>query len=259
MPPRAALERWLPVAVLVLGLGAWEGAVRLLQVPDLILPAPSAVARSLYFGVASGVFPHHLMITALQAVLGLVLAVGAGLAVGALIAELPLAERVALPFVVAFQAMPKVALAPLVIVWFGYGIGSKVVLAAVIGFFPVLVNVIAGLKSCEGGRLDVLRALSASRWQLFRLVKLPSALPFVLAGVQVAAVLVVLGAVVGEFLGAKEGLGTLILLANGTLDIAQIFAVLAILGGLGITLLALVRAAQRRLLRWAPSEGLHRA
>ena len=246
------LDAWLPWAGLVGLLAVWQLGVGAFAIPDLILPAPSAIARSLAFGVASGVFPHHALVTAEQAVVGFALALVAGIALGALVAEIRVVERAAYPLIVAFQAMPKVALAPLVIVWFGYGIGSKIVLAAVVAFFPILVNTVAGLKSCEAGKIDILDALGASPWQVFRLVRLPNALPFVFAGAHVAAAFVVLGAVVGEFLGAKEGLGTLILLANGNLDVAQVFAILAMLGTLGFLFYSLIGFAQRRLLRWAP-------
>jgi NitT/TauT family transport system permease protein len=213
------------------------------------------VAHSFWVGLRNGVYLQHAMWTTAEALSGFVLALAAGVALGALVAEVRFLERALYPFLVALQAMPKVALAPLVIIWLGYGIGSKILLAALLGFFPVLINTIAGLKSCESGKVDVMRALAASRWQVFRLVKLPNAMPFVFAGVNVAASFVVLGAVTGEFLGAKQGLGTLILLANNELDTAQIFAILIMLGLLGFTLFASVRFAQRRLLSWASLEA----
>jgi NitT/TauT family transport system permease protein len=250
MRPRA--ETWIPPTTLVLLVLLWEAAVRGLGIADIILPAPSSVMRSFWFGFAGGVYPHHALITASQAILGFVIALASGLVVGTLVAELPLVERALYPLIVAFQAMPKVALAPLIIIWFGYGIGSKVVLAAVIAFFPILVNTMAGLKDCDAGKIDMMQALGANRWQIFRYVRFPNALPYIFAGMNVAAAFVVLGSVVGEFLGAREGLGTLILLANGNLDVAQVFAILIMLGVLGFSLFALIRAAQRRLLRWAP-------
>jgi NitT/TauT family transport system permease protein len=249
---RMRLERWLPPATFVLLLVLWEMAVRVLGISDFILPPPSAVLRSFWFGIAGGVYPHHALITASEALLGFVIAVVAGIIVGTAVAESPLVERALYPFIVAFQAMPKVALAPLVIIWFGYGIGSKVVLAAVIAFFPILVNTIAGLKDCDSGKIDMMRALAASRWQIFRFVRFPNGLPYIFAGMNVAAAFVVLGSVVGEFLGAREGLGTLILIANGNLDVAQVFAILVMLGSLGFALFIAISAAQRRLLRWAP-------
>jgi len=253
LPPSA--EKVLPAAGLLVLLAAWELAIRVFQVSPFVLPTPSSVAHSFWTGLGNGVYVRHGLLTALEALGGFVLALAAGVGLGALIAEVRLLERAFYPFLVALQAMPKVALAPLAIIWLGYGPTSKVVLAALLGFFPILINTIAGLKSCDAGKVDVMRALAASRWQVFRLVRLPNAMPYVFAGINVAASFVVLGAVTGEFLGAKEGLGTLILLANNELDTAQIFAVLIMLGALGLALYATVRAVQRRVLRWAPLEA----
>jgi len=246
---------WLPPAGLAVLLIAWESAVRGFGISPFVLPAPSAVAGSFWIGLNNGVYLRHAVLTAAEALYGFGLALAAGVALGALIAESRLLERALYPFLVALQAMPKVALAPLVIIWLGYGMASKVLLAALLGFFPVLINTIAGVKSCDPGKIDLMRALAAGRWRTFRLVKLPNALPFIFAGVRVAASFVVLGAVTGEFLGAKEGLGTLILLANNELDTPQVFAVLAILGLFGFALHLAIGLAQRRLLRWAPLES----
>ena len=241
----------------VLGfLCAWEVVVRAFAVPDIIVPAPSAILRSLWLGLKSGVFLQNGLVTVQEAVIGFGLALFSGVAVGALVAEIRVVEKAVYPLIVAFQAMPKVALAPLVIIWFGYGMGSKIVLAGVIGFFPIMVNTIGGLRSCESGKIDIMNALGASRWQTLRMVKLPNALPYVFAGMHVAAAFVVLGAVVGEFLGSKQGLGMLILVTNSNLDPAQGFAVLAVLGAFGYLFFRLIRLAQRRLLRWAPAEAV---
>jgi NitT/TauT family transport system permease protein len=252
-PPSA--ENWLPPAGIVLLLIVWEASIRLFEVSPFVLPTPSAVAHSFWVGLSNGVYMKHAMLTAAEALSGFVLALIVGVTLGALIAEVRLLERAFYPLLVALQAMPKVALAPLAIIWLGYGMTSKVVLAALLGFFPILINTIAGLKSCDAGKVDLMRAMAASRWQIFRLVRLPNAMPFVFAGINVAASFVVLGAVTGEFLGAKEGLGTLILLANNELDTAQIFAILIMLGLLGFVLYTAVRTVQRRVLRWAPLEA----
>jgi NitT/TauT family transport system permease protein len=250
-----AMEKYLPAVGLVVLLAAWETGIRLFQVSPFVLPTPSAVAHSFWIGISNGVYAKHALLTAMEALggFGVALVIGVGLA--SLIAEVRLLERAFYPLLVALQAVPKVALAPLAMIWLGYGPTSKVVLAALLGFFPILINTIAGLKSCDAGKVDLMRAMGASRWQLFRLVRLPNAMPYVFAGVNVAASFVVLGAVTGEFLGAKEGLGTLILLANNELDTAQIFAVLIMLGLLGLTLYSTVRAVQKRVLRWAPLEA----
>jgi NitT/TauT family transport system permease protein len=159
---------------------------------------------------------------------------------------------------IAIQTMPKIALAPLQIVWFGFGIPSKIAVAMVISFFPVLVNTIAGMKNCDQGRLDVMRALGARRWHMFSLVKLPSALPYIFSGVNVAIVFALTGTIVGEFVGASAGLGFLIIQANTQMNIPDIFAILFVLSVIGVLAYGTVQAVRRRLLFWAPQEELNR-
>src|SRR5207249_11818717 len=164
---------------------------------------------------------------------------------GALIAQFRVVERTFYPYLVALQTLPKIAIAPLIIVWFGFGISSKVIIAATVAFFPVLVNVIVGLKTVDAPKLDLMRSLSATRWQTFRFVTFPNALPFVFAGLDIAVVFSVLGAIVGEFVGSQRGLGNLILQFNTALDIAGMFAVLLLLAALGVALPLIMQAIQR--------------
>ena len=141
-------------------------------------------------------------------------------------------------------------------VWFGFDTSSKVVIAATVAFFPVLVNVVVGLKTIDAGKLELMRSLRATRWQTFRLVQFPNALPFVFAGLDVAIVFSVLGAIVGEFVGAQRGLGNLILQFNMTLDIAGVFAVLIMLSLMGVTLHLIMQAIQRRIIFWAEPDDV---
>ena len=229
---------------------AWELAIYLFEIPDYILPAPSAIAKSLYNGFASGIFVYNLWITAIQTLAGFFLAAILGTALGAVVAQFELVERVVYPWLVALQALPKIAIAPLIIIWAGYGISSKVIIVALVAIFPVLVNTIMGLKSCDQGKLDLMRALGAGRWETFRSVRLPNALPFIFAGLNVAIVLAILGSIVGEFVGSKAGLGNLILEANFQFDVARIFAVLVILGAFGVILSKLMGLVQDYFLFW---------
>ncbi len=174
-----------------------------------ILPAPSAIALSLYRGLASGVFVYNFLVTAFQTLVGFVIAAVIGTAIGAAVAQFSIVERVVYPWLVALQTLPKIALAPLIIIWAGYGISSKIIIVALAAIFPVLVNTIMGLKSCDQGKLDLMRSLGAGRWETFRTVRLPNALPFIFAGLNVAIVLAILGSIVGEFVGSKAGLGNL--------------------------------------------------
>jgi len=243
-------------AVFVLFIGLWEWVVRQWDVPAFIAPAPTAVTRSLVGGIRSGVYLEHFWVTLGEALAGFGIAAVTGVALGAIIAQSRLLERTVYPYLVALQTLPKIAIAPLIIVWAGFGLSSKVIIAALVAFFPVLVNVIVGLKTIDQSKLELMHSLRASRWQIFRLVTFPNALPFVFAGLDIAIVFSVLGAIVGEFVGAQRGLGNLILQFNVTLDIAGVFAVLILLAVLGIALHLIMQAIQRRVIFWAQPEDV---
>jgi NitT/TauT family transport system permease protein len=233
----------------------WEAAVRALEMPDFILPPPSAIGVSLYYGLTSGLFLKHFLVTAYETLAGFLFAAVLGISLGAVVAQFRIVERTVYPWLVALQTLPKIAIAPLIIIWAGYGIQSKVVIVTLVALFPVLVNTIIGLKTCDQGKLDLMRALDATSWETFRLVRLPNALPFVFAGLNVAVVLAILGSIVGEFVGSKAGLGNLILESNFQFNVAQVFAILVILGLFGVGLSAIVRIVQRRLLFWTAGLG----
>ena len=234
----------------------WEGAVRFWRVPGFLVPAPGTVVQALAGGFRSGLFLEHVWVTVYEALLGFLIAAVAGILLGAVIAQSRLVERTIYPYLVALQTLPKIAIAPLIIVWFGFGLSSKVIIAATVAFFPVLVNVIVGLKTVDQAKLDLMRSLNATRSQTFRLVTFPNALPFVFAGLDIAIVFSVLGAIVGEFVGAQQGLGNLILQFNVSLDIAGVFAVLALLSVLGVTLHLIMQAIQKRIIFWAEPEEI---
>jgi NitT/TauT family transport system permease protein len=252
-PLNAVLRGWLPLLVFAFLIGTWEGAARLSLVDPMILPAPSDIAANFIEGFASGIYGQNLKVTLFQALSGFALACAMGICVGSISSFSERFARALQPILIAVEATPKIALAPLIIVWFGYGMGSKVVLATTIAFFPVFIGTVAGLRAAEQGRLDVLRALGATRLQMFRMVALPGALPHIFAGINVAVVLALLGAIVGEFMGSKEGLGTLILYANGNLDTARVFSILLVLAATGLTLHGLIGMLRRRLLFWDAS------
>ncbi len=240
--------------VLVAFLGLWEWAARRFDIPPFIAPAPSAVFAALVGGLRSRLFLEHFWVTLYETLAGFLIAAVGGVVVGAVIAQFRLVEQTFYPYLVALQTLPKIAIAPLIIVWFGFGISSKVVIASMVGFFPVLVNVIVGLKTVDQSKLDLMRSLNATRWQTFRLVKLPNALPFVFAGLDIAIVFSVLGAIVGEFVGAQRGLGNLILQFNFQLDIAAVFAVLILLSIMGVALHLIMQLIQKRVIFWAEPE-----
>ncbi|HVI24243.1 MAG TPA: ABC transporter permease [Myxococcales bacterium] len=244
----------LRALLLVASFAVWEGAVRALRVPAFILPPPSQIAAALYRGALSGIYLHHFWITLAETLLGFVAGATVAFLFGTVIAASRPAEYFLYPYIVMFQSMPKVALAPLIIVWFGLGLGSKVVSAALIAFFPLLVNTIVGLRSADEDRVDLMRSLGATQMQIFWMLRLPSALPFLMAGLEVAMVFALVGAIVAEFVGSEAGLGMLIQSRNFSMDVAGEFAVLFILAALGLGLNAVVVLVRKRVLFWDPSQ-----
>lgn len=246
-------RRVLIAAVLVGVVGLWHVAVTALQVSHLIFPGPATVARAVYELFAGGELWPHLGVTLQEILLGFAMGAIAGFVLGAMIGQSALLEAVLYPYVVAFQTVPKVAVAPLFVLWFGFGITSKVVITATIVFFPVLANTIVGLRSAPREQIDLMRAFTASRWHVFRMVRLPHALPYVFAGLDIGIVLAVIGAIVGEFVGAQAGLGYLILQRNFSMDAGGMFAILIVLSVIGLALHALVKTIARRVIFWVDS------
>jgi NitT/TauT family transport system permease protein len=243
----------VPLVLVVFVLG-WEGTVRAWHVPEFLVPAPSAIGRALVAGLTSRLYLDHFGVTLYESLLGFLIAAAAGIACGTVIAQFRVVEQTLYPYLVALQTLPKIAIAPLLIVWLGFGLTSKVVIAALVAFFPVLVNVIVGLKTVDASKLDLMRSLDANRWQTFRYVTFPNALPFVFAGLDIAIVFSVLGAIVGEFVGSQRGLGNLILQFHTSLDMAGMFAVLLLLAALGVGLHLAIQSIQRRVIFWAQAD-----
>jgi NitT/TauT family transport system permease protein len=246
-----ARRKALIVAVFVAVVAAWQLVVSALGVSHLIFPGPVGVARSIYEVFQSGEVWPHLGVTLYEILAGFALGAFAGFLLGALIGQSALLELVLYPYVVAFQTVPKVAVAPLFVLWFGFDTTSKVVITATIVFFPVLANTIVGLRSAPRDQIDLMRAFTASPWHVFRMVRLPHALPYVFAGLDIGIVLAVIGAIVGEFVGAQAGLGYLILQRNFSMDAAGMFAILIVLSAIGIVLHGLVKVIARRVVFWA--------
>jgi len=247
-----------PFAIsLVLILLAWEGIVRALHVREIILPAPSAIIGSFIAQLASDPrsthsLYFHFAVTLGEAVAGFLAGGLIGIVLGTVIAQFKITERILMPYIVGIQGLPKVALAPLFVVWFGFGFTPKFVLALTATFFPVIINAIAGFKSVERDRIDMMRSIGASRWQTFTLMSFPSALPFIFAGLEIAVSHAMLAALVGEFVGSAAGLGYLLQNVNQSLDIAAEFVVMLLLAAVGIALYRIVVAVKHRVIAWAP-------
>jgi NitT/TauT family transport system permease protein len=247
----------LSIVLFVVLIGGWELAVRVFEIPKIVLPAPSAVAFALWQTTQSGDMLTHFAITFYETIAGFGLGALFGLATGAFVAQFPLMERTLYPYIVAFQTLPKVAIAPIIVIWFGYGVTSKIVITATIAFFPLLANTIVGLRAVPQEQVELMVAFTATRWQVFRKARVPQALPYIFVGLDVAIVLAVIGAIVGEFVGAQAGLGYLILQRNLAMDMAGVFAVLVILSAMGVGLHLLVQMLQRRIVFWMDEPPEH--
>jgi NitT/TauT family transport system permease protein len=249
-----ARNRLLTAVFFAASVAAWEGVVRALDIPLFIMPPPSAVAVALWRGLASGLYLQHLGFTLVETLLGFLLGAALGFGLGTAVALNRYVEYFLYPYIVMFQSLPKVALAPLIVIWFGLGLTSKVVNAALIAFFPLLVNTMVGLRSADEDRVSLMRSLAASERQIFWMLRLPNALPFVMAGLDVAMIFALIGAIVGEFVGATAGLGMLIQSMNFTMDVSGQFSVLLILSLVGLGLNRAILLVRRRVLFWDPSE-----
>jgi NitT/TauT family transport system permease protein len=253
---RTRPEIVLAPLLLVVVLLAWEYGVAWLDVPAYILPPPSRIGFAMWQGLDAGPFARggywlHAGVTIAEVLLGFVIGSGVGLILGTIISQFRILEATLRVYLVAIQSLPKVALAPIVVMWFGFGLTSKVVIICLLTFFPLLITSMAGFKAVDAERLELMRALGARPWQIFWKVRFPSALPYIFAGLDMAAVLAVVGAVVGEFVGAQRGLGTLILSMNAQMDTAGTFSVFIILAIVGVVLYQGMRLIERRFLFWS--------
>lgn len=236
--------------VLCLGLGLiWEVWVTVSGVSSLLVPAPSAVLAVLWQGLADGFLWPHIRITAAETLLGFALGSMIGFAFGVLLSEVEPLRRVLWPYILASQVVPKLALGPILIVWFGFGLTSIVIITALICFFPLLENTVTGLRSAPPDQRDLFRVLGATRLQTLLRLKIPAGLPLILAGVRVSMVLALVGAVVGEFISGGHGLGASIIAAQGMMDTTLMFALFIVITAMGMLFYQLTIIVERWLLR----------
>ncbi|HSK97649.1 MAG TPA: ABC transporter permease [Euzebyales bacterium] len=255
-------EAWLdriPRAVAITGLGVlglaiWQGIVALELVSPILLPGPVDTAREIVDSAGNIATGGHvfeaLWITTQEVVLGFIAAATLGFVLGVVVGETRFGQRAVMPYLVGFNALPKVAFAPVFVAWLGFGINSKVVMALFIAFFPVIVDTAAGLASTDRDTVMLFRSMGASRWQTLVKLKLPTALPFIFAGLKTAAVFSVVGAVVGEYLGGGSGLGELVRLSAQQLRLDRVFALIFYLSVIGLALFAVVGWLERRIVFW---------
>ena len=235
---------------MIIALLVWEAAILIWKFPAFILPGPGLVALRFIRAISDGSLIRHFMITLFEVVMGLVLGAGCATVLGYLLAKSPASEKFLSPYLVASQAIPLVAIAPLLIIWFGPGLFSKILICSLIVFFPILINTIVGVRAVPDTLRDLMRSLHASRQQTLRLLEVPAALPVFLGGLRVGATLSVIGAVVGEFVGSDRGLGFLINVGRGQYDTALVFAAIFTLIALALGLYYAVVLVEKRMLKW---------
>ena len=252
------MRRWVPpLAVIVILLGLWELAAGwdliadALAIQPFLVPAPSDVADALWRD--RELLAENAWVTAQEVVLGFGIALVAGIAFAVTLHLSGLLRRAFYPLLMASQTVPVIAIAPILVVWLGYGLGPKLVIIALVCFFPITVNTLDGLRSVDPELPRMMRTLDAGRGRVLRSVELPSALPFIFSGAKIAAVVSVIGAVFGEWSGANEGLGHLILVAQGQVLTDRVFAAVTVLSTLAIALFAAITLLERRVAWWLPA------
>lgn len=245
---RSLVDLAYPTAIFVVVIAIWESASRANLVASYLLPAPSEIVVRLVEARSS--LLAHTLVTAVEIVLSFLaaLVVGVVLAIGVVYVR-PL-ERAVYPWIIATQVIPKVAIAPLFIVWFGFGLAPKVIIGFLIAFFPILIDTVIGLRSVEAESVFLLQSMGAGRWQSFLRLRLPNAAPNIFAGMKVAITLATVGAIVAEFVGANEGLGYVLLFANGIIDTKLLFAALTMISLLALVLYLIVSVLEHIIIRW---------
>jgi NitT/TauT family transport system permease protein len=243
-------------ALLVALIAGWWFATDVLRVPAYVVPPPQDVLRAAIVGLSrwpweKASFWYHAGVTVWEALLGFAIGSALGALLGLVLSHWPILGKSWYPYIVGFQSLPKVALAPLMVVWFGFGVEGKVFITAIITFFPVLVNMMAGYQAVEPERIELARSCNASELHLLTKIIIPSCLPFLFAGLGVASVLSILGAVVGEFVGASAGLGMLLMQYNQAMEISPMFAVILLLAVIGFLMNYAVSLIERRYCFWA--------
>ena len=247
--PTQRIINWLaPIGFFALIIAVWEFLVRVFSVPQYLLPAPSAIAADFASNINSLLF--HAGVTLWEAFLGFLLANALGILVAIAFAHSKTLEKGLYPFAIALKTTPIVAMAPLLILWFGNGIASKVAAAALIAFFPAIVNTTRGLKSVDNEALDLFKSLSASKWQIFSKLRFPTALPYIFSALKISTSLAVVGAIVGEFVGANKGIGFVILVSSYHLEIVEMFSAVIAAALTGIIFFLVISFIEKRVVFW---------
>lgn len=262
-PGSRRIPRWLPLVttpgIVLVFVVLWALLSSAGTISPLVLPSPGAVFTAFASDIRQPyVWTSGILVTFEETVFGFVLGLVGGLVLGYFMGKYVLVNSIASPFVIASQVVPKVALMPLFILWFGFGITSKIAISAMLSFFPVLTNVALGVRSVPPPMNEMLTSFNSSRWQRFRKLEAPNTLPYALAGCEVAIVLSLIGAIVGEYLGGTDGLGSFVITAQSQLNIADLYSSIILMTLLGFLLYSFVALGKRVLIPWHESVRIHR-
>ncbi|MBR5998555.1 MAG: ABC transporter permease [Deltaproteobacteria bacterium] len=241
-------SKWISLGLVLLILALWEGYCRGFQVPGYILPSPSVILLTTLR--RAPVLCPHALVTALEIVLGIALSLAVAVPLAVMMFAHPAFEEAISPFLVASQSVPVFALAPLLVIWLGYGIASKVLMAAIIIFFPITVSLLEGFKNCGSEYAMLFRLMGAGFWTRLRMLYWPWALPYFFAGLKVGVTVATIGAVIGEWVGSQKGLGYLMIQSNARLKVDMVFAAIVWLSVMGLAMWKLVNILERRIIRW---------
>jgi len=237
------------VSTILVSIIVWDLVVRIFKIPNFLVPPPLAVLYQ-FSGKSLSLLIDHSLITLYETGLGFILGIVIGVSLAILIVYSPFLQTAIYPLLVVAQVIPKLALAPLVLIWFGYGIFSKVIIAFLISFFPIIVNTASGLREVEPEMIDLATSLNATKWQVFRKIRLPNSLPYLFSGLKISITFAVIGAIVGEFVGADTGVGYLIIIATHELKTALLFAAIIISSIIGIFAYGVIILLEKILVPW---------
>ena len=241
-----------PVGAAVVAVVLWDLVIRIFDIKPFILPSPLAVLQAIGDDLPN--LWKNSLVTLGEVLAGFALSVLVGLPLAVAIVSWPLADKAVYPLLVGSQVVPKIAIAPLFIAWFGFGLAPKIIVVFLLALFPIVIDAVLGLRSTEIEKLYLARSMGASARQTFFKIRLPGAMPNIFGGLKLGITFAVTGAVIGEFIGTDRGLGRMIIVANGNLDTAQLFAAVAILTLMGIVLFLIVDVVERFVVRWHVSQ-----
>lgn len=239
------------VAILIIGLVATEIGSRLGIISPLIIPAPSAIWAALADGFSTGAYYPHLKSTLIATIVGFTLSAVVSVILAGILTSVAFLERMIMPYIVALQNLPKIAIAPIIILWVGFGIDGKIIIVAITAFFPMLINSLQGLRVRSKDQFELFQSLGASRYEIFKMYRMPYALPYIFAGLHVSIVFALIGAIVAEYIGSTSGLGYLLLAERGFFNVPGVFAILVILIVIGLILRFIILGLERHFAGWS--------